>query len=291
MTTHGKGIDNAGCNPNFAFGSANISVTGGVPPYHFEWNSAQGQAIGNAEDLLNVAPGKYKVVVSDQTGRSASATAEIGTTQADITVQSIVKDDPCQKHEGSIDLFVSGGKPPYLYQWSVGNVTGASASGLPAGNYTITITDGAGCSTVRGYKVPGFPPMIVDAQITRPSCGSPALPGEIALSTWFGNSPFSYTWNVAGAKNAVLDNIPSGIYTVTITDSKGCTQAKTYALSDLETDSWTVLQNTFCDHDAGPGQILLYIDGGASLNWPLTTHWNTGATHTLNGSPSFSVID
>lgn len=284
-------IDNAGCNPNFAFGGADIDVSGGTPPYQFAWQSAQGQIISTTEDLKNIAPGKYIVTVTDQNGRSTSAIAEIGTTQSDMNVQAIIKDDPCQKKEGGIDLFVSGGKPPYLYQWSVGNVTGASASGLPAGNYTVTITDGAGCSTMRGYNVPGFPPMIVDAQITRPSCGSPVLPGKIALSTWFGNAPFSYTWNVAGEKGASLNNIPSGIYTVTITDSKGCLEERTYALSDLETDGWTVWQNTFCDHTAGPGQILLFIDGGNSVQWPLNTHWSTGATHTLNGSPNLSVID
>lgn len=284
-------IENAGCNPNFAFGNADISVAGGIPPYQFIWFSEQGQPLVDTEDLTKIAPGMYTVVVTDQNGLSTVANTEIGTTKSEIMVQAIVKDDPCRQYEGSIDLTVSGGHPPYFYQWSVGSANSTSVSGLLAGVYTVTVTDAGGCSMIRGYSVSGLLPMFVDDFVNRPSCGSPSASGSIALSLWGGSPPYNYTWNVPGANGAVLTNISSGVYSVTISDANGCSVAKSYALSDLETDSWTVFQNTFCDPVAGPGQILLFINGGDDLSWPLNTFWSTGATHILNGSPNFSVLD
>lgn len=280
----------AGCNASGAFGLADITVVGGAPPYQFQW-TRQGVAIGTAEDLNNVPSGQYSVIVTDQNGYTTEAAAEIASTQYDINVLTVVTNDNCQKNQGRIDLTVTGGYPPYSYNWSTGNAATASLTGLPAGYYMVTVTDAVGCSALAGNYISSYSNLYIDALIDKPSCSNPQAPGLITMFVQNGKPPYTYAWNVAGASGPILGIPESGIYSVTVSDANGCTSVQTFTVDDLETDSWTVFQNTFCDPNDGPGQILLFIDGGNDLNWPLTTHWSTSVTHTLNGSPNFSVLD
>jgi hypothetical protein len=53
---------------------------------------------------------------------------------------------------GSIDLYFTGGKPPYTYNWSNG-FTGQDPTGLGAGQYTVIVTDALGCQFTSNYTL------------------------------------------------------------------------------------------------------------------------------------------
>ena len=281
----------AGCNSNGAFGLADIHVDGGVPPYQFEWKQ-QNTVLSTSEDLNNVHAGKYQVKVTDLNGYSAEAVVEIYSTQANIAIQAEVVDDKCQQKQGRIDLTVAGGFPPYSYHWYPGNTNTASISNLLGGEfYSVTVTDAVGCTAYWGVFLNTTAELQITESIESPTCVAPSIPGSIQLTVKKGQPPYSYSWNTAGSNGAQLDITSSGVYTVTVVDATGCSAAKTFNVSDKETAGWTILQNTLCDLLAGPGQILLFIDGGDKIQWPVASYWSTGATHTLNGSTNFPVLD
>lgn len=281
----------AGCNGNGSFGLADISVEGGVPPYQFEWRR-QNTVVGNSEDLGNVPAGKYQVQVTDQNGHTARAAVEIFSTQSNIAIQAGVTDDNCLQKKGRIDLTVTGGFPPYSYSWYPGNADTSSLSNLLGGEfYTVTVTDAVGCTAYWAVSLGSTAPPEITAWIENPTCGTPSTPGFIQITAKYGLPPYNYTWNTSGANGAQIGIPASGVYSVTVVDAGGCSATKTFKISDKETAHWTIFKNTLCDPVAGPGQILLFVDGADKIQWPLTAFWSTGATHTLNGSANFPVLD
>lgn len=281
----------AGCNSNGAFGLADIHVEGGVPPYQFEWTQ-QNTVLSHNEDLNNVHAGKYQVKVTDLNGHSAEAVVEIYSTQASIAIQAGVVDDKCQQNQGRIDLTVTGGFPPYSYHWYPGNTNSASISNLQGGEiYMVSVTDAVGCTAYWGVSLGSTPQPQITAWIEKPTCDTPSIPGFIQLTVENGQPPYSYSWNTTSSNSAQLNITSSGVYAVTVVDASGCSATKTFKVSDKETAGWTVLKNTLCDPLTGPGQILLFIDGGDKIQWPVTSYWSTGATHALNGSTNFPVLD
>lgn len=123
---------------------------------------------------------------------------------------------------GEIEAQVSGGTAPYQYLWSTGDTT--SKINLPPGTLlALTVTDANGCSVETGGIVIVQPtPLIVNPGITESSAPGIA-DGGIDLTLSGGEPPFVFNWS-NGATTEDLVNVPGGTYTVTITNSNGCTE-------------------------------------------------------------------
>lgn len=128
-----------------------MTVTGGTPPYSYLWsNGAAG------DNVMNLAPGDYSVVVTDVNGCQLTEPFTIqsfdcagiipdvdesntyicpGTTSGSLTVNGFM-----------------GGTAPYLYGWSNGATT-ATIDNLTAGDYTLSGTDDLGCTFSATYTV------------------------------------------------------------------------------------------------------------------------------------------
>lgn len=142
----GTSVSNVSC-----FGEANggvsLNVSGGSPSYGFSWNNGS-----TTQNLTGVAAGTYTVIVLDNSSCSASASVTITAPAAGLGA-SVTKTDQIQSGMmGSVDLTVTGGTSPYLYNWSNGATTQDLAS-VAAGTYTVTITDANGCSTTASATV------------------------------------------------------------------------------------------------------------------------------------------
>lgn len=113
-------------------------MEGGTPPYTYDWDNA----IGAIEDPSGLNAGVYQLSVTDDEG--CNANTQITVNQSSEIVASAIITPSSAGNSGAIDLTVSGGTPPYSYEWSNGFFT-EDVTGLNTGDYTILITDDNGC--------------------------------------------------------------------------------------------------------------------------------------------------
>src|SRR5690606_8441761 len=115
-------------------------------------------------------------------------------------------------NNGSIIATVSGGTIPYSYSWNTNPVqTTATASNLPAGTYTLTVTDDNGCTTTVTASV--AEPDVLTAGITTSSnvsCNGAGNGSAIVVATG-GRTPYSYSWNSNPVQTtATASNLQAG---------------------------------------------------------------------------------
>ena len=147
-----------------------------------------------------------------------------------LAVNATVTAQSCSSQiDGSIDLSVSGGTPSYTYQWSPSGSSGADDTGLPAGTYGYTVTDSHGCVVSGSSTVSLSSAINLQATVVQPLC-PPLSDGSIAINPSGGNPGYTYTWSDA-THNASDQQLGPGVYIVTVTDSKGCTDMDTFTLA------------------------------------------------------------
>lgn len=132
--------------------SIDISVLGGEPPYTFEWSNG-----ASSEDLDNIGPGTYSVVVTDAYNQTKTSDDIIIPDRIVLTADVTHIDD--QHSEGSIDLVVTGGETPYTYSWSNGS-TNEDISELDLGVYTVTVTDANNCEETTSVEIIDLTPLV-----------------------------------------------------------------------------------------------------------------------------------
>jgi PKD repeat protein len=107
----------------------------------------------------------------------------------------------------------------YTYLWSNGATT-ATATGLPAGNYTVTATDRHGFTIVQSVQITQPTAILPNLSSIPESCPGNA-DGTLSVNPSGGASNFSYVWST-GDMIATLNGLTAGTYTCTITDGVGC---------------------------------------------------------------------
>src|SRR5690554_2816624 len=146
-----NGIDN---------GEATVNASGRTGPYTYSWNTTPVQTTQTATGL---ASGTYTVTVTDANG--CSGTTDVTITEPDLLVASIANstDASCNgEANGEATVSVTGGTAPYIYSWNTSPVqTSATATGLAAGTYIVTITDANGCSTSESVVIDEPAPLVV----------------------------------------------------------------------------------------------------------------------------------
>jgi hypothetical protein len=138
-------------------------------------------------------------------------------------INSIVQNATCYKDSsGYIALTIDNGNSPYSYNWSNGD-TSATAQNLPAGNYSVTVTDSLGAIRLAYFTI-SQPAPLQTGYIVQRSTGND---GSIKVQVLGGSPPYQYTWaNNVGVADTATNLIP-GTYTVTVTDQNGCAKADT----------------------------------------------------------------
>lgn len=221
-------------------GAIYTTAAGGVPPYEVQWFSADGRIAGMEEDLTNVGAGRYTGVLVDANGCTDTLRVEIRNLNTELrrpAEQIFIHPVACKgETDGAIDITLTGGRPPYDYQWSNGADT-EDLNNLPAGTYTLTVVDGAGCQTV-------FPPLAVaePAQALRIAGAIRNVrcrgfdDGRIDLSISGGTPPYQVEWmhndELLGGDQASLDSLRAGSYFVKVTDQNGCQESAAFGVAE-----------------------------------------------------------
>ena len=211
-----------------------VSSEVGLLPIYFELlNTNTGQksnhtanAHGVADTILINDSGNYRL--------SAISSANVAYNQIfDITIPDpfeveIFQDEYPSGHNvachgdtsGFVSVLVMGGTPPYAYHWSTGD-TSDELSGLPAGVYSITITDAAGCTAGQIIDVLEPPPLISEVESTHVDCFGNSN-GTIHILLFGGTPNYNVYLDGMSLTSDLVEALPAGTYHTEAIDMNGC---------------------------------------------------------------------
>ncbi|MBI3500523.1 MAG: gliding motility-associated C-terminal domain-containing protein [Bacteroidetes bacterium] len=172
---------------------------------------------------------------------------------------------------GTATATVSSGTSPYTYTWSNGQTT-STATGLCAGNYTVTVKDASGATSTATVSITQPPAIAATTTITSSSCGGNN--GSAAVSSSGGTSPYTYSWS-SGQSTSSVSNLSAGNYSVTITDANGCTTSATALITTTPSLSVAVTPTNLLCNGGSNGSASANASGGTA---PYTYSWSSGQT-------------
>lgn len=264
-----------------ASGSINLGVSGGSSAYSFAWSNGD-----TTQNISNLFAGAYSVVVTDVNNCSMQISDTVGNAPP-IGISLSNTNASCPNiDDGTIDLTVVGGIPPYQYSWSNGTTT-QDLSGLGVGIYTFVLTDSNACNRIDSISISAPPAPNVSLSAQDLLCASDSS-GAINLAINGGSAPFTYTWS-NGDTTANLVTLPAGTFSLTLTDDLGCVFEDSTTLLE---PSQLVVNNLSSTPDStgNSGSIAISVSGGTP---PYSFVWSNGATDsTLTGlsAGDYSVI-
>ena len=251
-------------------GSIDLTVTGGTGPYTYAWSNNT-----TAQDPSNLIAGAYTVTVTDANGCTATATVTITQPASALVATTTQVMIACfGGNTGSVNMTPTGGTAPYTYVWTGGS-TAQSAIGVPAGTYTVVVTDANGCTTTISATItqPQAPLSLATTQVNVLCFGNNT--GSIDLSPSGGTPGYTYAWSNNSTIQDPL-NLIAGTYTVVVTDANGCIDTTSVIItqpqSGLSLSSTQV--NVLCFGN-NTGAINLTVAGGTA---PYTYAWSNNTT-------------
>lgn len=257
-------------------GTASVVVNGGTAPYTYSWSSGN-----NTASVNGLAAGIYTVNVGDASGCIMSANTTVAQGAAPGNIQLSSTPVSCfGGASGSVTVNANGGQQPYNYQWSNGATT-SSVSGLPAGNYSVSVTTSNGCITTGSISVTQpTSALTLNTTATSVSCNG-GNNGAVTANVNGGTPPYSYNWSNQQT-SASITGLPAGIYSVTVTDGGGCTQTAITNLTQPAAISLLQGNTTPVSCFGGNnGSASVIVNGGTG---PLTYAWSNGSSgSTANG--------
>ena len=265
---------------NSCDGTLTANPTNGIGTYSYLWSNSQ-----TTKTATLLAKGTYTVTVTDSRGCSKKASTNV-TSPSAVKITAVASNVKCKGNcNGSITVTASGGSGAgYQYIWS-NNATTASIYNLCKGTFTITVTDGKGCSS-KLVKTITEPAKALGVSISKTECSVcfPNCNGTATANPTGGTSPYTYLWSTS-ATTKKITALCEGSYTVTVTDKNNCSVI-----------CYTTLISTCCNITLNPnisdntnctplnGSIELNpVGGSGTYNYS----WSTGSTSsTIDGLDS-----
>jgi len=252
-------------------GTATATASGGTPSWSYNWNTG-----ATAMNLTGLAPGIYTVTVTDANDCTQSATASVaafGCTGVSVSISQT--NIACfGAADGTVTATSGGGSPTFTYLWNTGATT-ATIANLVAATYTVTMTDGAGCTAVNSATLTQPPALAVTVAHTDETAVN-AKDGTATALASGGTPGFTYLWNT-GATTINISSLVPGTYTVTATDTNGCTRTNSATVAPFGCTGVSVgiSQTNIACFGAADGTAIATSGGGSPT---FTYLWNTGAT-------------
>lgn len=204
---------------NITDGTVNAAPSGGTAPYAYVWSNG-----GMTDTLTGLVAGTYLVTVTDNNGCTVIDSMMINT-PPEITSTITTTPVSCTGGtNGTATVTGAGGAGAFNYAWDNGQI-GQTTSGLGAGIYIVTVTDGSGCSiqdTANVSELPALNP--AGGIIANPVSCFGGDDGSIeVLGMTGGTAPYSYAWSTTPIQDSsVAINLTAGVYSLIITDANGC---------------------------------------------------------------------
>ncbi|MFB6306602.1 MAG: hypothetical protein ABEH43_06385, partial [Flavobacteriales bacterium] len=273
----------ANCGQND--GIVTVSVSGGTPGYDHEWVDGFGTIVGTTDTVDTLSAGTYTVTVTDTNGCSKQASASVGNASGGSVSIAIDKNVSCNGVcDGQATAHMSGGTPPYTFNWDGGDSVNADDSvntGLCGDStYNVTVTDSVGCQATDNVTISQPNPISISAELTHIQCFGDC-DGSADLTVTGGTSPYDHKWDDGATSEDRIGVLCAGTYTDTITDDNGCQDTITITINEPpqlvldSSNSTDVTCNGACNGTAQP-----YVSGGTT---PYSYSWDTSGTTVSTG--------
>lgn len=273
-------ITNASCGQ--IDGSIELDISGGTLPYNLIWSNGE-----TTDDLFNAPPDSYSVTVADSNGCSSTFSYDIleDSCTGTLTITLGVSGG-CDTAGSFIDVTATG-TAPFTFSWSNG-ATSEDLTATTTGTYIVTVSDAGGEIVVDSVNITISLPPSISVVVQSASCNQ--FNGNIDVTT-SGNAPLSFSWN-NGFTGEDLTNVGAGTYSLTVTDTNGCSSTiDTTVSTTAAPDATFVVTDPACGLDNG--SIDVNTNGGTT---PYTFSWSNGLTSEdlfalTAGSYSLTITD
>jgi hypothetical protein len=299
-------MDSSACSK--PLGSLAVEMSGGLPPYHYQWNTSVDDTLNTANSLT---AGNYFVTATDERGCTESLELEV----ADRAFPKIrflkTENAYCGLPSGSFSLRINRGVAPYFayltdnpgktypfaYTDSIDAYTALIDSLYPSQEpYSVQAADADACesNSLSNYIDDENPMQISLLSVLPVSCYG-KNDGTATVRADDGIEPYSYAWSKNSVNAPVNNNLSGGAFTVTVTDAAGCLlQSESYTVpepSQVRITNTIITKPTcfgICD-----GQITGYAAGGTGQLRYIWNHIDTIRTETglCAGDVTLDVID
>ncbi|MFN8235240.1 MAG: PKD domain-containing protein [Bacteroidia bacterium] len=254
-------------------GSLTANANGGTAPYQFVINNGnpQGGATFN-----NLTAGNYIISVADSKGCLKTISDSVGQPNALNAVASGQNVLCNGQSNGAVNVIITGGVQPYLYQWT-GGYTTSLVNNLPQGNYQVTVTDFNGCTIQSSASI--TQPTAINLGLTPDPTICVGQSASVTANANGGTPPYVFKWNT-GHIGATLQASPviTTSYNVFLTDSNGCNSPLRYANINVNPVLALVITDgdTLCE---GQSTTLTATPSGGN-GGPYIINWNGQAQST-----------
>lgn len=263
-------------------GTANAVGMGGNAPYQYRWSNNATQST-----ISNLTAGAYTVTVTDANNCTVigNVTIEAGMTTNNLAagIGNIMSPDCFGENTGTAEVIITSGTAPYSYNWSNGTTT-AINNNLNAGAYAVTVTDANNNMLVLTTTITEPSPITSMTSGSNTST-SDATDGTATVMAMGGTPPYQYLWS-NNATTATINNLPTGSYSVTVSDDNNCTVVDNIAIeADMMTSlnaAITTTSSPSCFGDSN-GAVEVVIASGTV---PYIYNWSNGATTATNDNLS-----
>ena len=273
-------------------GTATANPVNGTSPITYLWSNSQ-----TTPTITGLCAGTYTVIITDA---DTTATAAVTITQPIAPLAAGISsfaNATCNALcNGKATATASGGTPGYTYSWNSTPVQiSSTASGLCAGNYTVTITDSKGCTTTQTVTI--NQPTALVASIAAPTnvtCKG-FCNGSATVNASGGTPGYTFLWNLVsgGQTTSTPTDLCAGVDTVTVTDANGCSMRDTVTITILyatptayftyQPQPATIVNSTIQFMDNSQYNIFSwlwsfgdFVNGSSSLQNPNYTYSDTG---------------
>ncbi len=268
-----------------------VSIGGFDPNDTYQWyynGTLVSGATTNPYLVPTDAQGEYYVIITNGNTCQSSNPIDVFFDTSVLDIMGVVNNVLCFGEEtGSIDIEIINDNAPYQYLWS-NSGTGQNLSNIGIGIYTVTVTDSYGCTGSESFNIEQPNDLLASAQVTQPT-GSQV--SQVTIITDGGVTPYNYAWS-NGLDTVSATDLPSGSYSVIVTDVNGCQDIVTFTIEGDFAVTETI-SPAGCFGECN-GSILLEVTGppiNYTVAWSDTQYIGFDLSGLCAGNYPYTVTD
>ncbi|MEM1121291.1 MAG: choice-of-anchor V domain-containing protein [Bacteroidota bacterium] len=239
-------------------------------------NSILGNGSGSSNDLM----------VSNQITRAFQTAIAL---PVEITIEESNDLSCFGANDGSARVSANGGTGDITYQWSIGDSTGASISGLSIGRYVVTATDSEGMTSTATITINQPDEIVVSVDsITNVTCSSPIGSATAVISSG-GVAPFTYLWD--NGDTTATSNVLAGMRSVTVTDANQCMGTTTVNINEDNRAPIAFAGSDITVTCADENQATVQLDAfNTSAGTGVSYLWTTADGNIVSGDTTLAPV-